>query len=97
MERKRKEDGPYVCLKLYHSALAFDIFVIYAKYLGHNLGSATAIITTITLVDDFDFVTFNILNCKNYLMYLTLPYSIKLQFNNRNNIYQNKVYGMEFY
>ena len=43
----------------------------------------------ITLVDDF--VTFNILNCKNYL-----HLSIKLRFNNRNNIYQNKVYGKEF-
>ena len=31
---------------------------------------------------------FGILNCKNYLRL-----SIKLQFNNRNTIYQNKVYG----
>ena len=63
----------------------FDIFIIYAKYLAHNLGSATEMIISITLVDDF--VTFNILNCKNYL-----HLSIKLQFNNRNTIYQNKVY-----
>ena len=67
----------------------FDIFVIYAKYLAHNLGSETEIITNITLVDDF--VTFSILNCKNHL-----HLSIKLQFNNRNNIHQNKVYGKEF-
>ena len=59
----------------------FDIFVIYAKYLAHNLGSATEMIINITLVDDF--VTFNILHCKNYL-----HQSIKLQFNNRNNTYK---------
>ena len=59
----------------------FDIFAIYAKYLARNLGSATEIITNITLLDDF--VTFNILNCKN-----DLHLSIKLQFN-------NKVYGKE--
>ena len=46
-------------------------------------------IINITLVDDF--VTFNILNCKNYL-----HLSIKLQFNNRNRIYQNKVIGKVF-
>ena len=63
----------------------FDISIIYAKYLEHNLGSAADMIINITLVDDF--VTFNILNCKNYL-----HLSIKLQFNNRNTIYQNKVY-----
>ena len=63
----------------------FDISIIYAKCLAHNLGSATKIIINITLVDHF--VTFNILNCKNYLRLL-----IKLQFNNRNMIYQNKVY-----
>ena len=38
----------------------------------HNLGSATEMIINITLVDDF--VTFNILNCKNYV-----HLSIKLQ------------------
>ena len=63
----------------------FGISVIYAKYLAHNLGSATEMIINITLVDDF--VTFNTLNCKNYL-----HLSIKLQFNNRNTKYQNKVY-----
>ena len=63
----------------------FDIFIIYAKCLAHNLGSATKMIINITLVDHF--ATFNILNCKNYL-----HLSIKLQFNNRNMIYQNKIY-----
>ena len=58
----------------------FHISVIYAKYLEHGLGSATEMITKITLVDYF--VTFNILNCKNYF-----HLSIKLQFNNRNTIY----------
>ena len=43
----------------------FNISVIYAKYLANNLGSATEIIINIALVDDF--VTFNTLNCKNYL------------------------------
>ena len=42
----------------------FDIYIIYAKYLAHNLGSATEMIANITLVDDF--MTFNILNCRNY-------------------------------
>ena len=69
--------------------LLFDISVIYAKLLAHNLGSATEMITNITLVDDF--VTCNISNCKNYL-----HWSIRLQFNNRNMIYQNKVYGKVF-
>ena len=55
----------------------FDISIIYAKYLEHNSGSAAEMIINITLVKDF--VTFNILNCKNYL-----HLSIKLQFNNRN-------------
>ena len=45
--------------------LFFDISVIYAKYLAHISGSATELIIKITLVDGF--VTFNILNCKNYL------------------------------
>ena len=63
----------------------FDISVIYTKYLAHNLVSATEMIINITLVDDF--VTFNILNSKNYL-----HLSIKLQFNNRNTILQNKVF-----
>ena len=57
----------------------FDISIIYAKYLGHNLGSGTEMITNITFVDDF--ITFNISNYKNYL-----HLSIKLQFNNRNTI-----------
>ena len=63
----------------------FDISTIYAKCLAHKLGPATEMMINITLVDDF--VTFNILNCKNYL-----HLSVKLQFNNRNTIYQNKVY-----
>ena len=58
----------------------FDISVIYDKYLAHILGSATEIIIKIIFVDDF--VTVNIL--------------IKSQFNNRNTIYQNKVYGKVF-
>ena len=67
----------------------FDISVIYGKYLAHILGSAAEIIIIITLVDDF--VSFDILNCKNYL-----HLSIKPKFNNRNTIYQNKVYGKKF-
>ena len=63
----------------------FDISKVYAKYLEHNFESAAEMIMNITLVDDF--VTFNILNCKNYL-----HLSIKLQFNNRRTIYQNNVY-----
>ena len=42
----------------------FDISVIYAKYLAHISGSATEIIIKITLVDGF--VSFDILNCKNF-------------------------------
>ena len=68
----------------------FDISIIYAKYLAHNLGSATEMIINITLVDDF--MTFNILNNKN-----NLHLSIKLQFNNRNTIYQNKVYWQDIF
>ena len=45
----------------------FDIFIIYAKYLAHNLGSTTEVIMNITLVDDF--VTFNIF----YLQKLPSP------------------------
>ena len=30
----------------------FDISLIYAKYLVHNLGSATEMITNVTLVDE---------------------------------------------
>ena len=60
----------------------FDISVIYTKYLSHNLVSATEMIISINLADDF--VTFNMLN------YLHL--SIKLQFNNRNTMYQNKAH-----
>ena len=65
-----------------------SITIIYNKYLAHNLGSATEMIINITLADDF--LTSNISNCKNYL-----HLSIKLQFNNRNIIYQNKVYWEE--
>ena len=43
----------------------FDISIIYAKYLAHNLGSATEMIIIIILVDDF--ITFNILNYKTTL------------------------------
>ena len=68
----------------------FDISIIYAKYLAHDLGSATKMIINVTLVDHF--VTFNILNCKNYFRL-----SIKLQFNNRNMIYQNKVYWQDVF
>ena len=73
MEGERKEEGTPQLL-LFRPF--FGISVIYAKYLAHNLGSATEMIINITLVDDF--MTFNILNYKNY------PHrSIKLQFNNR--------------
>ena len=41
----------------------FDISIIYAKYLARNSGSATEMIINIILVDDF--VTLNVLNCKN--------------------------------
>ena len=46
--------------KFYCSAPFFDISIIYAKYLAHKLGSATEMIISITLVDDF--MTFNIFN-----------------------------------
>ena len=81
MEGERKEEGLYAHLKFYFSAL-FDISIIYAKCLAHNLGSATKMIINITLIDHF--VTFSILNCKSYL-----HLSIKLQFNNGTMIYQN--------
>ena len=68
----------------------FDISIIYAKYLAHNLGSATEMIIIIILVDDF--ITFNISYYKNYLRL-----SIKLQFNNRNTIYQYKVYWQDIF
>ena len=68
----------------------FNIFIIYATYLAHALGSTTEMIISITLVDDF--VTFNILNCKSYL-----HLSIKLQFNNRNTIQLNKVYWQDVF
>ena len=38
----------------------FDISVIYAKYLAHNIRSATEMIINITLVDNF--TIFNTLN-----------------------------------
>ena len=50
----------------------FDISIVHAKCLAHNLRSATKMIINITLVDNF--VTFNIINCKSYL-----HLSIKLQ------------------
>ena len=68
----------------------FDVSIIYAKYLAHNSGSATEMIINISLVDDF--LTFSILNCKNYLRL-----SMKLQFNSRNIIYQNKVYWQDVF
>ena len=86
IEGGRKEEGLYAHLRFSLFRPFFDIPKIYAEYLAHNLGSATETITNITLVDDF--MTFNILNYKNYL-----HLSIKLQFNKRNTIYQNKVRG----
>ena len=68
----------------------FYISVIYAKYFAHNLGSATEIIIHIILVEDF--ITFNISNYRNYL-----HLSTKLQFNNRNTIYHNKVYWQDVF
>ena len=65
--------------------LFLDIYIIYAKYLAYNVGSATEMIINLTLVDDF--VTFNILNCKNYL-----HLSIILQLKNRNTKNQNNVF-----
>ena len=80
-----KEEGLYAPQSLpFHPF--FDISVIYAKYLAHIFGLATEIIIKITLVDGF--VSFDILNCKNYLHLL-----LKSRFSNRNTIYQNKVYG----
>ena len=54
-------------------------------HLRFSWGPATEIIINTTLVADF--VTFNSLTCKNYL-----HLSIKFRLNNRNTIYQNKVY-----
>ena len=68
----------------------FYISIVYAKYLVYNFGSATKLIINITLVDDF--MTFSILNYRNYL-----HLSIKLQSNKRNTIYQNKVYWQEVF
>ena len=90
MEGERKEESLYAPVKFLLFLSFFDIFIIYAKYLAHNLGSTTEVIINITFVDEF--VTFNILNCKNCL-YL----SIKLQFNNRNTIYQIKVYWQDVF
>ena len=88
-ERKGKERGEPVCTpQILLFRPFFDISIIYAKYLGHNLESAIETLINITLVDDF--MTFNIFNYKNYL-----PLTIKLQFNNRNTIYQNKVYWQD--
>ena len=87
---KRERGGPVSTSQILLFCPFFDISIIYAKYLAHNLGSATEMIINITLVDDF--VTFNILNCKNYF-----HLSIKLQFNNRNTIYQNKVYWQDVF
>ena len=58
---KGKERGGPVCTpQILVCRPFFDISIIYAKYLAHNLGSATEMIINITLVDDF--MTFNILN-----------------------------------
>ena len=69
--------------------LAASLRVVSAMTGNLPLGSATEMIINMTLVDDS--VTFNIFNCKNYF-----HLSIKLQFNNRNTIYQNKVYWKVF-
>ena len=62
---KGKERGGPVCTPLILLFRPFfDISVIYAKYLAHNLGLATEMIINITLVDDF--VILNISKCKNY-------------------------------
>ena len=63
----------------------FDISIIYAKYLEHSSVSAAEIIINITLVKDF--VTFIILNCKNYLTCQS-NYNLTTE----TQIYQNKVY-----
>ena len=65
-EGERKEEGLYAHLKFNLLFRPFlDVSIIYAKYLARNLGRATEMTLNITLVDDF--LTFNILNCKNYL------------------------------
>ena len=58
----------------------FDISIIYAKYLAHNVGSATEMIINITLVDDF--ITFNISNYK--------PCQSNYNLTMETTIYQNK-------
>ena len=58
---KRKERGGPVCTPQILLFRPFsDISIIYAKYLAHNLESATEMIINISFVDDF--MTFNILN-----------------------------------
>ena len=88
--REKERGGPVCTPQILLFRPFFDISIVYAKYLAQNFGSATKMIINITVVDDF--MTFNILNYKNYL-YL----SIKLQFNNRNKIYQNKVYWQDVF
>ena len=68
----------------------FDISIIYANYLAHNLGSATEMIINITLVDDF--MTFNISNYKNYL-----HLSIKLQLTIEKRCTKIRYIGKTFY
>ena len=77
-----------VCTSNFTVLPPFDISIFYTKYLAHNLGSANKRMTNITLV--YDFLTFSILNYKNYI-----HMSIKLQFNNRNTKYQNKIYWQD--
>ena len=87
--RGKERGGPVCTPQTLQFRPFFHISIIYAKYLAHNLGLATEMMINITLVDDF--VTFNILNCKNYL-----HLSIKLQFNNRNTIYKIRYIGKMF-
>ena len=88
--REKERGGPVCTLQILLFRPFFDISLNYARYLVHILRSATELIIKITLVDDY--VTFNILNCKNYFHHL----SIKSNFDNRNTIYQNKVHGKVF-
>ena len=67
MEEERTEFGLYANLQLYCSTSFVDISIIYAKYLAHNLGSATEMIINITLVGDF--ITFNISSYKTTFTY----------------------------
>ena len=52
MRWKGKERGGPVCTpQILLFRPFFDVSIIYAKYLAHNLGSATEMIINITLVD----------------------------------------------